>query len=161
MAVDLVEGSIAISARARCCTPTPGVGRDLTDRVEREWRVAVASVAGTAPLANGVLCQDWAEVRFAEGAPTWSHVFWPQHYEYVNETNFITVENALSALDFDVRFDRVEEVVLFTDGIEHLVMVASERSVHQPFVEGIVGPVRSSSVCGIDQTVGETLSTTA
>lgn len=40
----------------------------MTNGVRRDWRVAVASVAGTAHLANSALCQDRAEVRFAEGA---------------------------------------------------------------------------------------------
>ena len=93
-----------------------------------------------------------------EGA-SWSPVFWPQHHEYVNSTNFVTDKNAVTALDFEVRAGRVHEVALFTDGLEQLLLVPESRSVHQPFFEQVFSPVRDSVEDGFDLHLSQMLAT--
>jgi hypothetical protein len=72
----------------------------------------------------------------------WSYVFWPQHGEYANTTNFVVSPDLETVLEFEVSLRRVEEVALFSDGIENLVMHAASRSVHSPFFERMIRPVR-------------------
>src|SRR3984893_6533531 len=42
-------------------------------------------------------------------------VFWPQHGEFANETNFITQDNALEAVEFEIEERSIDEIAMFTD----------------------------------------------
>jgi hypothetical protein len=60
-------------------------------------------------------------------------VFWPQHGEFANQTNFVIQDNALEVLEFEVEQRCVDEIAMFTDGIERLVLDLREKSAHTPF----------------------------
>jgi hypothetical protein len=60
-------------------------------------------------------------------------VFWPQHGEFANQTNFVTQDNALEVLEFESEERCVDEVAIFTDGIERLVLDLREKTAHAPF----------------------------
>lgn len=60
-------------------------------------------------------------------------IFWPQHGEFANQTNFITQENALEALEFELEERCIDEIAIFTDGIERLVLDLQEKTAHAPF----------------------------
>lgn len=63
------------------------------------------------------------------GEYTW--VVWPQHGEYANTTHFLTQEDADAVLVFETG-PAVDEVALFSDGIERLVLDLSSNTVHSP-----------------------------
>ena len=52
--------------------------------------------AAFAQIADGAIVVSHGE---ADG---WSWVFWPQHGEFANQTNFITQDNALEVLEFEL-----------------------------------------------------------
>ncbi len=81
---------------------------------------------------------------------SWSFVFWPQHGEFANITNFVTSANALEVFEFEVAPRRLDEFALFTDGLEHMLLLRSPRSVHQPFFDTMLMPVRASVADGVD-----------
>jgi hypothetical protein len=62
-------------------------------------------------------------------------IFWPQHGQFANQTNFITQENALEALEFELEERCVDEIAIFTDGIERLVLDLQEKTAHAPFFQ--------------------------
>lgn len=64
-------------------------------------------------------------------------VFWPQHGEYINQTNFLVQDNYQEVLQFVVFEQRVEKLALFTDGIERLVLDFISKTVHQPSLRPI------------------------
>jgi hypothetical protein len=66
-------------------------------------------------------------------------VFWPQHGEFANQTNFITQDNALEVLQFELEERCVDEVAMFTDGIERLVLDLQEKTAHAPFFRPLFG----------------------
>ena len=70
------------------------------------------------------------------GEYTW--VVWPQHGEYANQTHFLTQEDAAAALVFETG-PPVNEVAVFTDGIERLVLDLSSNTVHAPAFRPIFG----------------------
>jgi hypothetical protein len=80
----------------------------------------------------------------------WSYVFWPQHGEYANTTNFIQSPDLASTLVFDLAFRRIDELAIFSDGIENLVLHKASKSVHEPFFRDMIQPVRNSCVTGFD-----------
>ena len=65
----------------------------------------------------------------------WRYIFWPQHGEFVNTTNFITSEDALEVMEFQKTDEPVAELALFTDGLENLVLPKANRTVHAPFFD--------------------------
>lgn len=66
-------------------------------------------------------------------------VFWPQHGEFANQTNFVTQENALEVLEFELEDQCVDEIAMFTDGIERLVLDLQEKTAHAPFFRTLFG----------------------
>ena len=66
-------------------------------------------------------------------------VFWPQHGAFANETNFITQENALEVLEFELEERCVDKIAIFTDGIERLVLDLQEKTVPAPFFRTLFG----------------------
>ena len=87
----------------------------------------------------------------------WSWVFWPQHGEFANTTNFIVSENALEALEVELAPRRIEEIALFTDGIEHLVLHQGTKTVHDAFFNALLKPIRGSDTDGYNENLSEKL----
>ena len=66
-------------------------------------------------------------------------VFWPQHGEFANQTNFITQDNALEILEFELEERCVDEIAMFTDGIERLVLDLQKKTAPAPFFRTLFG----------------------
>ena len=73
----------------------------------------------------------------------WTYVFWPQHGEYINTTVFITDPAALLRFEYSSRPDLIDEVAVFSDGIEALVLHYASQTVHAPFFDGVFPAVRA------------------
>jgi hypothetical protein len=80
----------------------------------------------------------------------WRHVFWPQHGEFANTTNFITSEDVFEVMDFHNTTEPMAELALFTDGLENLVLNKADRTVHAPFFDSMFSAVRGSRATGED-----------
>jgi Protein phosphatase 2C len=87
----------------------------------------------------------------------WSWVFWPQHGEFANTTNFVVSEDALEVLEVDHAPRRIDEIALFTDGIENLVLHRGTKTVHVPFFNALLKPIRGSANIGYDESLSEKL----
>jgi hypothetical protein len=81
---------------------------------------------------------DGAIVVAEENSSEYGYMFWPQHGEFVNQTNFLFHSNLEECLEFAVVNQRFKTVVLFTDGIERLVLDFSTKIVHAPAILPIV-----------------------
>ncbi|HWG78577.1 MAG TPA: PP2C family serine/threonine-protein phosphatase [Stellaceae bacterium] len=66
-------------------------------------------------------------------------VFWPQHGEFANTTNFVTQRDAARALEIEMHLGAIDEVALFTDGIERLVLDLRAKTAHAPFFRPLFG----------------------
>jgi hypothetical protein len=87
----------------------------------------------------------------------WSYVFWPQHGEFANTTNFIQSTELESVIAFELAPRRIDEVAIFSDGIENLVLHKASRSVQQSFFHSMIQPVRSSSTVGLHEALSHAL----
>jgi hypothetical protein len=87
----------------------------------------------------------------------WSWVFWPRHGEFANTTNFVVSENALDVLEFELAPRRIDEIALFTDGLENLVLHHGSKTVHDPFFNALLKPIRQSINDGYDESLSEKL----
>lgn len=60
-------------------------------------------------------------------------VCWPQQGEYANTTHFLTDADAKEQIFRQVKRGAVDEVALFTDGLQNLVLDYRAQSAHSPF----------------------------
>lgn len=72
-------------------------------------------------------------------------VFWPQGGEYVNTTYFLTGSDYEARVAFDSLAETVDEVALFTDGLQPLALHYESRSVHGPFFDPMFSSLRNVS----------------
>jgi hypothetical protein len=93
---------------------------------------------------------DGAIVTPESGTDTWAWLFWPQRGEYANTTSFLTDRTAMEELQVDTLAHAQHEVAIFTDGLQHLVLHYEDQTVHSPFFERMMRPVRQSTADGED-----------
>jgi len=128
----------------------------------RQTRAALPDYACTL-LAAVVGAKGATFLQIGDGAMViadgdgWRHVFWPQHGEFANTTTFITSDRAAQAMEFEARSAAVDEMALFTDGLESLVLHKASRSVHGPFFDSMFASVRKSAVAGVDEELSRQL----
>lgn len=71
-------------------------------------------------------------------------VFWPQRGEYENVTMFATDLRALEQIDFSLIDRRIDEVALFTDGLQRLALHFQSQTTHSPFFRSVFAPLRQA-----------------
>lgn len=87
----------------------------------------------------------------------WSWVHWPQRGEFANTTFFATDETAEKSMAFDFSKGRIEEIAVFSDGIEPLVLEYNTQTVFAPFFEKMFPAVRALQEEGQDQGLSSAL----
>lgn len=80
-------------------------------------------------------------------------VFWPQHGEFANQTNFVTQENAHDVLVFELEERCVDEVAIFSDGLERLVLDLTAKTAHQPFFRTLFGWLAKTEPTAVDEPI--------
>jgi hypothetical protein len=97
--------------------------------------------AAFAQIGDGAIVVSPA-AKGAEGAREYGWVFWPQQGEYVNQTHFATEAGAAEQLQFELRREPVDELALFSDGLQGLVLDSRRRVAHARFFEPMFVAVR-------------------
>ena len=72
-----------------------------------------------------------------DGPDDYCWVFWPQQGQYANQTYFATEDDARDRLEHVLVEQRVDEVAVFTDGVQSLALHYESQTAHAPFF----GPV--------------------
>lgn len=62
-------------------------------------------------------------------------VFWPESGEYINTTHFLTDENAAHHVQTCHLDERIDQLAMFTDGLQQLALNFASRTAHGPFFE--------------------------
>ena len=70
-------------------------------------------------------------------------VFWPDSGEYANMTRFLTDGDFDDHLMFRAVEGGIDEVALFSDGLQRLALVFAERAAHAPFFEPMLQRLRA------------------
>lgn len=73
----------------------------------------------------------------------WAWAVWPQRGEYANTTRFLTEDDAVQAAEFVQIAPPASEVALMTDGLEPLALHYASQTIHSPFFEGMLPPLRA------------------
>ena len=88
---------------------------------------------------------DGAIVVREKNSDTLQAVFWPDSGEYANMTYFITEAESLMHLRVSVRQGTIiEDVALFTDGIQAIALQYHNKGVHEPFFRPLFSTLRRS-----------------
>jgi hypothetical protein len=69
-------------------------------------------------------------------------VFWPEKGEYENVTAFATEPDALDHLQHCLVDGAIDEVAIFTDGLQRLALHMQSQTVHLPFFRPMFAPLR-------------------
>ena len=86
----------------------------------------------------------------------------PSDAEYVNVTEFLTDENAVESLRFEAVEDFVEDLVLFSDGVEKVAVDSKTKEPYKPFLVPMMAPIRrSEDVNGLNEKLENFLSSDA
>lgn len=92
------------------------LGAVVSERNALFFQIGDGAIVVTNPAARGV-------------------VFWPEEGPYVNMTHFVTDEDALANLEVVSAAVQVEEVALFSDGLQRLALSFERRMPHHPFFD--------------------------
>lgn len=87
---------------------------------------------------------DGAIVLRSAGQFDYAPVFWPQSGEYANTTNFLTTDALLDKLCFSTTEVRVDDLAMFSDGLERLILRFADQSVHGPFLDPLFAQLRAT-----------------
>ena len=83
-------------------------------------------------------------------------VSWPQQGEYANTTHFLTDADADEKMIVELKSYAVDEVALFTDGLQNLVLDYRTQSAHSPFFAPLFGWLRPRPG-GVSQELSDSL----
>jgi hypothetical protein len=67
----------------------------------------------------------------------------PQQGEYANSTNFVTDDRALDVLKYELIEKTIDELAIFTDGLQRLTIDFQNARPHQPFFRSMLAPLRA------------------
>jgi Protein phosphatase 2C len=82
----------------------------------------------------------------SRGEDKYDCICWPQQGEYANSTNFLTDDNAADKIYCEFKNSRIDEVALFTDGIQNLVLDYRIRSPHAPYFASMFAWLRQHRI---------------
>ena len=79
------------------------------------------------------------------------YVFWPKQGMYANQTYFITEDNYYANLQIEKREATIDEVYLFSDGLQSLILSYHDKAVHNPpFAEPMLDVLRARKNNNLD-----------
>jgi len=89
---------------------------------------------------------DGGIVFSTSGAPdSYRFAIAPVESEYVNVTDFVTDETAAERLRFELVEEKVEDLILFSDGIYPVAVDYQNNKPHAPFLMPMIAPLRNAS----------------
>lgn len=84
---------------------------------------------------------DGAIVR-NDGSDFYTTVWWPENGEYQNTTSFLIDDSTFSNVNMQIINEGIDELAIFTDGLQLLALNIETQSVHQPFFSGMLKHLR-------------------
>ncbi|MCU0315422.1 MAG: protein phosphatase 2C domain-containing protein [Fimbriimonadaceae bacterium] len=107
-----------------------------------ELKIDILDLSST--LVGLVILNEYAFVmQVGDGAVAlfngseWVVPVWPQNGEFVNETTFVTSQDASHLMKVKILRGEFEGAIAFTDGLQYLVLDHQKQQVHQPFFQSV------------------------
>lgn len=141
--------------------------RDLDHDFVRKWIISFQNQLAEECAVEGLVPRDFAStmlaavigddcgvfiqigdgaivIPFSDEPDIYGWVFWPQQGQYANETNFVSDQNASEKIEFSLINGRIDEVAIFTDGLQSLALHYQSRQAHTPFFAPIFEWLRAA-----------------
>ena len=138
-------------------------GRRVKTLVEK-WITDIQQAINETAMANALSARDYACTllgavisakkavffQIGDGAIVASNgytqgvVFWPDTGPYANMTYFVTEDDASAHLQIAFTNTKINEVALFSDGLQRLALSFEQRTPHTPFFEPMLKVLRST-----------------
>jgi hypothetical protein len=137
----------------------------LTREVVCDWLVRFQSEIGIRAEPEGLAPRDFActllvamvgddraaffqigdgAMVVSDGDDDYAWIFWPDNGEYENLTFFATDPQAADRLRFDTCDRCIDEIALFSDGLQRLALHYQTRTAHSPFFRSLFSAVRAA-----------------
>lgn len=129
--LDDIRDRISSEAEKLECTP-------------RDFAATLVACLVTPLHTSFIHVGDGAAVYRLNDSDQWQIGSWPSHGEYASTTYFVT-DDPQPAIEITHIDGVVEEVCIFTDGIERLVLEFSDRRAFAPFFNKVFGAFDGSS----------------
>jgi len=71
----------------------------------------------------------------------YSWAFWPQQGQYVNQTYFLTDDDAIEKVEYKYITEPIDELALFTDGLQVIALHFQTQTAHAPFFRAMFKPL--------------------
>jgi hypothetical protein len=84
-------------------------------------------------------------------------VFWPQHGEYANTTNFLTDTSAIIEVSFETVPTKAYRIAMFTDGLERLLLDLKNACAAVKTVEQLMAPLLADNSVDLSPSLGKWL----
>jgi hypothetical protein len=140
----------------------------ITDDVIRNWITASHEAIVTEAQERGKKLRQYASTvigaiagneraiffQIGDGAivtgsgPEYQTIFWPEQGEYANTTYFITDDDYLGHVKIH-HSETPEEIALFTDGLQNLVLSFAEKKAHTGFFRPLFDALKQNPESGI------------
>jgi hypothetical protein len=112
----------------------------------RDLACTLAAAVVGADRAIFMQIGDGAIVAASRNDPGSFHwIFWPEKGEYANQTEFVTDPEALEHLQFGWAETEIDELAIFSDGLERLALHWADQTAHEPFFRPIFVPLRNAT----------------
>ena len=116
---------------------------------EKELRDFASTLIGTVVGENSAVFYqigDGGAVFSPNGsAESYRFAIAPEESEYINVTDFLTDETAAEKLRFKLIEEKIEDVILFSDGIYAVAVDYQKNQPHEPFLMPMIAPLRNGS----------------
>jgi len=150
-----------------CIFHNGGTIDDITHDFVKSWVTKVQNEIGVLAAADELSLRDFACTFLAavigpnsaafcqigDGAivissrresEEYQYVFWPQQGDYANITNFVTDDMASNKLEHTITSETVDEVALFSDGLQSLALHYESKTAYCPFFRPVFSWLREA-----------------
>ena len=111
----------------------------------------VAAVVGEKQAAFFQLGDGAAVFSLSGESGSYRFAIVPEEAEYVNVTQFLTDETAAESLRFELIDERIEDLILFSDGIFAVAVDYQTGRPHEPFLRPMIAPLRNGGGNNLDE----------
>jgi serine/threonine protein phosphatase PrpC len=122
---------------------------ETAEQNKKELRDYASTLVGAVIGENSAVFYqigDGGIVFSASGAPaSYRFAIAPVEAEYVNVTDFVTDETAAARLRFEFVEEKIEDLILFSDGIYAVAVDYQNNKPHEPFLMPMIAPLRNGA----------------
>lgn len=90
-------------------------------------------------------------VSSSEEPEEYNWIFWPQHGAFANTTNFATDAESLERIECERIERNIDEIALFSDGLERLTLNFQAQTAHNPFFNSVFTLLRQAPESSSEQ----------